>query len=243
MPQGLSPDGLIASWERGQHHDPLHRGVDLWHAAEPDASTDTLAMAPVGQRDHALLGLRIATFGPTAPCFVACPECTEHLEFELDLDALSVDPPPAPPDGPTVVVEDWHVRFRLPGSTDLAVAMAADDPLAALLRRCILAVTRDGDDAAPADLPDDVVRAVDDEMRRLDPQAAVELALDCAACGHRWTAAFDVVSFLWREIDVTARRLLWEVHVLARAYGWSERDILSLGTVRRRAYLELAGAL
>ena len=39
-------------------------------------------------------------------------------------------------------------------------------------------------------------------------------------------------------MDVRARRLLDEVHALARSYSWSERQILELSEVRRRAYLE-----
>ncbi len=50
--------------------------------------------------------------------------------------------------------------------------------------------------------------------------------------------AFDVGGFLWEEIDVRARRLLDEVHALARSYCWSERQILELSETRRRAYLE-----
>jgi hypothetical protein len=34
--------------------------------------------------------------------------------------------------------------------------------------------------------------------------------------------------------------LLDEVHVLARAYGWNEREILGLSAARRAAYLERA---
>jgi len=36
-----------------------------------------------------------------------------------------------------------------------------------------------------------------------------------------------------------AQRILADVNVLARAYGWSEREILSLSPTRRRHYLEL----
>jgi hypothetical protein len=33
------------------------------------------------------------------------------------------------------------------------------------------------------------------------------------------------------------------VHVLARAYGWTESEVLALGERRRAAYLELAEEL
>lgn len=243
MAQALSQDALLASWERGQDRDALERGVTLWRTVEPDTPVDALASAPIGRRDHALLDLRIATFGSRAECFVDCPTCDEQLEFELDLRTLAVDAPPPPADGPAAQVEGWSVRFRLPGSRDVAAVAGAGDPLGALLERCIQSVTHDGRRASLGQLPPQVVKAVEDEMRRLDPQAAVELVLECDACGHRWTTVFDIVSFLWREIDVAARRLLWEVHALARTYGWSQHEILSLAAVRRRTYLQLSGAL
>ena len=36
-----------------------------------------------------------------------------------------------------------------------------------------------------------------------------------------------------------AGRMLLDIHALARAYGWSESDILALPPRRRQAYLEL----
>ena len=46
----------------------------------------------------------------------------------------------------------------------------------------------------------------------------------------------------WAEIDAWARRILREVNILARAYGWRESDILALGAVRRQIYLTMAQA-
>jgi hypothetical protein len=48
----------------------------------------------------------------------------------------------------------------------------------------------------------------------------------------------DPPSFLWREVEARAACLLDEIDRLARAYGWSERDILGLGDARRAAYLD-----
>jgi hypothetical protein len=53
---------------------------------------------------------------------------------------------------------------------------------------------------------------------------------------------FDIGEFFWTEIAVQAQRLLREIDALARAYGWTEREILSLPGQRRQAYLELVAA-
>jgi hypothetical protein len=65
--------------------------------------------------------------------------------------------------------------------------------------------------------------------------------LSCSKCATSWQASFDAAAFLAEEIAATARRLMTEVAVLARSYGWSEQDILEIPPERRRVYLELAG--
>ena len=45
----------------------------------------------------------------------------------------------------------------------------------------------------------------------------------------------------WLEIDAWARRTLRDVHALASAYAWSERDVLALSPTRRTLYRELCG--
>ena len=79
-------------------------------------------------------------------------------------------------------------------------------------------------------------------MAETDPQADVQLALACPACGHTWQATFDIVSFFWSEINAWAYHTLREVHGLALAYGWTETDILALSPQRRQLYLEMATA-
>jgi hypothetical protein len=52
---------------------------------------------------------------------------------------------------------------------------------------------------------------------------------------------FDIVPYLWTEINAWAMRLLREIHSLATAYGWREADILAMSAVRRHWYLEMIG--
>ena len=64
-------------------------------------------------------------------------------------------------------------------------------------------------------------------MAELDPLADVRLNLHCPDCAQEWEAGFDIVSFIWAELNAWARRLLGEVHELALTYGWSEAEILA----------------
>ena len=59
---------------------------------------------------------------------------------------------------------------------------------------------------------------------------------------HEWELLFDIAEFFWTEISAQAQRLLREIDALARAYGWTEHEILSLPAQRRQTYLELIAA-
>jgi hypothetical protein len=65
--------------------------------------------------------------------------------------------------------------------------------------------------------------------------------LKCPACSREWQEVLDVAEFVWTRVSHRARQLLWEVHMLASSYGWSEENILSLSPARRRLYLEMLG--
>src|SRR5262249_58311058 len=109
-----------------------------------------------------------------------------------------------------------------------------------LLASGVVEAVRDAEPVFAGDLPEDVVREVVERMAALDPQADTRINLSCPDCQYRWSEVFDVVSFFWTEIDAWARRLLRDVNILARAYGWREHDILALSPMRRQLYLAMA---
>ena len=76
-------------------------------------------------------------------------------------------------------------------------------------------------------------------MSALDPQAEVLIDLSCPACQAREQILFDIAAFFWSEIAARAKRLLHEIHLLARAYCWSEADILGMSPGRRDCYLTM----
>lgn len=77
------------------------------------------------------------------------------------------------------------------------------------------------------------------EVIETDPQLEILLDLACPACAAPCPTLFDAVSYFWEEIEAEARRLLREIHTLARAYGWTESEILDVPAVRRYYYLAL----
>ena len=115
-------------------------------------------------------------------------------------------------------------RFR---RRDAAEVESASDALAA--RRVLAARVAPKADADSEDL--------DVALEALDPAADVGLVLACPACGAQEIRAFDVPSFVWREFEILIPRILRDVADLARAFHWSERDILDLPPWRRSFYL------
>jgi hypothetical protein len=88
-------------------------------------------------------------------------------------------------------------------------------------------------------LPESVHASLADRMEQVESQADLRLELTCSECESVWSVLLDIASFFWGEISVLAKRLLREVHTLARAYGWREADILAMSAVRRGFYLEI----
>ena len=111
-----------------------------------------------------------------------------------------------------------------------------------LLDQLVLDAWHDGQPVIPADLPDAVITRIEEALDALDPDGDPVLQMSCAHCNHDWSARFDIADFLWHEIAVLGRRLLDEVDVLARAYGWTEAEVLALSPARRRHYLDRVSA-
>jgi uncharacterized protein (UPF0212 family) len=240
--RSLTAPELLGAWEAGHPHTAPGRALALLCAAFPDAEPEALALLPVGARDALLLEVREGTFGPRVVGLVPCPACSEQVELAFEMRDLRVAPVAPPPQALEVVHARYVVRFRLPDSRDLVGlhGLGVEEGRRWLLGRCVVEASREGEAVRVAELPEDVVLAVADVMEQADPQARVELATACPACGHAWGPAFDIGEFFWREVEAWAQRTLREVHVLARAYGWAEERILGMSPWKRQRYLEMA---
>ncbi|HZR00889.1 MAG TPA: phage baseplate protein [Chloroflexota bacterium] len=239
----LAPD-LLQVWERGREARPLERALIVLGAGLPGVAWEELASLSIGQRNAGLLHLREITVGPDLDCVATCPACADQLELSFQTSDIKYDEfrgvDAAVYD---LSVEGYDLRFRLLNSRDLALARRWRDPERggrALVRRCVVAASRDGQPCPPEALPETALAALADALGERDPQADVRIGLSCPSCGHEFSLNFDVEEFFWTEVAARAIRVLREVHVLARAYGWREADILAMSTRRRQAYLELA---
>lgn len=224
---------ILQLWDQGYSLHPLDQGLLALATALPEHSPSALADWSLGRRNQALVQMRCACFGAQLAAWTSCSKCAEKLEFELDASLLAQGRKQADAEGPAVVLLDGQ-SFRLPTSRDLSrVAAIADAEEAA---RQLAAACRTSPVATSA-LP--ALEELGQQMSSADPMAEIAIELACPLCGHRNNAILDIANFLWAEIEAHAKRLLRDVHQLASAYGWSEREVLGLSENRRAAYLDM----
>ncbi len=239
----LSAYHILQIWEIGQSQHPLDRALTLLTFACPDRTAKELASLSIGQRDAYLLTLREMTFGSKLNAFAECPQCREQLEFAMNVGDIRVVEAVEPQvQQYSLMAEGVELHFRLPNSWDLAAIVGYQDVGAAnlqLIQRCLLQANRDGVAVDYSELPSSAIAQLASQMAECDPQAEVLFDLNCPACNHSWQVLFDIVAFFWKELTVEAKRLLREVHQLARFYGWREADILSMSATRRQFYLDM----
>lgn len=192
--------------------------------AEPDL--ETIRGLTVGGRNALLLGVILATYGPRLTWQVDC-RCGESLHVEVDLRELLRREPGERTDRAAMLPEGT----RLPTGADLeAVAEAADVDAAwaDLVARCAGGLT---EGAGGLD-------AVEARMAAADPLAEITLRPTC------WHCHADVTLTLDPAVELAARLatwsdLLYDVHTLALAYGWTEPEVLALPRPRRADHLLL----
>ena len=185
-----------------------------------------------GDRRFLLRQVMIAMGRGTAWQTLRCTAC--RAAFDVPIDHCALQPPPVGSGWPVASVEGpgGPMRIRaIMGEDEEAVArLEASEAVFALLRRCVV------DEGAAPVLADHA--RIDAALEELGPHPVLTVSTHCPECDAEQTAGADPYVMVGRgEED-----LIDDVHRLAAAYGWSESDILSLPTARRRAYLRLVDA-
>jgi hypothetical protein len=240
----LSALNLLRVWEEGQDTHPVRRALALLDAVAPESSGDWGGVS-IGRRDARLLELYEGWFGSQLQSITHCPACDEALETNFVVADVRVPRSELSAGALLLDTQGFHITYRLPNSDDLldvATLGQVDHAEAQLLRRCVLEATCDGKQQQPGELPAAIVASLSDAMAVHDPGGDLQIQLNCPRCAHQWQALFDIVPYLWSALEDWAQRTLADVHLLARAYSWSEREILGLSATRRRHYVEMVQA-
>jgi hypothetical protein len=240
---------LLDLLDEGEHLSVTERGVLLAQAASraPGRSRTAgkdgdPAALPLGERDRLILRLHAELFGRILEAQDRCPQCGEIVTFTFTVEVLQ-QVPAAAPEPVRVEHDGYSVSCRLLTSGDV-LAATHGEPVAArgrqaMLASAVISAERNGQPVGPADLPATVAAAVAGALAEADPFAEIRVRPACDACGHAWDAVLDLPDFVWRELRDWGQRLIRDVHVLAKAYGWREQEVLALPPSRRTVYLRL----
>jgi len=208
------------------------RGID-------DAAVDWRAL-PLTDVDVALLELRRLVIGDHVRTAVRCTSAACGAPFDVSFrlsDYLKHHRPAATravaaADAGWFRLGDSEVAFRLPTAEDALAVSSESKPALVLASRCI----------RPSTLARGMRKRIEAAMQKMAPSLFDELDCSCHECGEPVPIAFDPVSYVLEELARRAAHVYEEVHLLARAYHWSEQEILALSHQRRARYAELAYA-
>ena len=241
--RALTVSEIIQLWETACRYHPVDRALCMLQPVLPDQSRDELAALTIGQRDALLLALRQATFGDLLAGVSHCPECASTVEFELSCHSLCSGVTAPHPE--QLNESGYKLMIRPLNSFDLAEAAMAESETgsrAILIQRCVSEALYHNQTVTLEALPREVEERIAEAALAADTQAETLLDLSCPDCRHQWQSVLDIAHILWLEISARAQRLLFEVHVLAKAYNWCETEILELSPQRRATYLQMATA-
>ena len=246
--RGLAGEELLRAWECSRELPEQQAVLALLELADPERPAREWARLPLGERDALLLELRAATLGRRMEGFAVCPACGAELEFAVDARELAegLRTPAAP------AAQPKGIAARPANTLDLlasSAATSAEEARAILLARTACAdgeeteavKTAEGAERWLKAKPRRVAERLAKRFEQVNAAAEIRVELSCAACGGGSVIELDVARYFLREIGAAARRLMAEIHELARAYGWSEAAIAGMSGARRAAYLGMLG--
>ncbi|MFP2934737.1 hypothetical protein ACLESO_58450, partial [Pyxidicoccus sp. 3LG] len=216
--------------------------------AEPDDRARALVRGLlVAERDRALVLLRSISLGSRITTEVRCA-CGTANEIAFGLDALDLGF--SLPVGPLrcELGEGKVAEVALPTAGDqedlfdAALTTAAERKtwlLGRLLRR-YGERTEGFDQDFARGLPIAERRRLETAIDEALPDFDLSMLVRCSACHSEMRVPFDVPVFFFGELRARGgRALLRQIHTLAKAYHWSEHELLSLPLHRRLEYLLL----
>ena len=201
-------------------------GMVQWPPEDAAPHARGVADLSASDRDRLLAAVHRGAFGDRVASTPTCGQCSKPFDLHFSLAGLlaSVEPLPSGerwsllPGGR--IETPTGLRARIPtGHDELAVAhLPPGKGAQQLLGRCL---------EAPGDMAD-AAAAMDAVLSEAAPILDVEMTATCPECGHGQPVSFDMQGFLLAALVAERPLLLAQAHRLARAYGWSWSEIMSL---------------
>ncbi|MCF8721642.1 hypothetical protein [Nitrospina gracilis] len=164
-----------------------------------------------------------------------CPSCKAVFDVRLRPSELPIKPAGDSFPFVTVPTRYGRLRFRVPNGADQECIAALDDETRAvpvLLQRLLV---EDESNAAALEFSEDDAAAIELAIESVAPELVVWVPTECPECKTETRVEINP----YAHLQSGRNSLLREVHRLASAYHWSERDILQMPRDRRHRYLTL----
>jgi hypothetical protein len=197
------------------------------------ATDRAIAALCITDFEYLMLSLRQVWHMPPPVLGLTCGHCREPSEFSPDIAALLRGAVPKAVQGvkPHPELAGWFVldggAFRLPTAGDQIAVAGHSRPTQALADSCLDKAARE------RGLRPRIERA----MERMAPEISTTIRGHCPACDMPLEAYFPVVRTVLAELRHGAGGLHDDIDLIARAYHWSQAEILAMPQDRRKAYV------
>jgi len=192
----------------------------------------------VADHDRIAAEIYCQHYGSRVESTLHCRRCGKAFELSFDLDVMNrrmnpsgADDIEGPDESGTFQLRAGP-RFRLPTLRDQLATreLGTEHARQELFRRCV-----DNDNGAENEM--DVVERA---MEKVGPLISGEITANCPHCNHRESKVqFSMPQYLLEALAFEKQFLHYEVHHLARAYGWHRDEILAMPTTDRRFYVRM----
>jgi hypothetical protein len=224
----------------------LSRIVDFRNLKhDENVNLDMVRNMTIGDRICVIFHLRQLTFGDLFQFDVECTLCKKFMSIELSI-ATILDNFVSNQNLHYDLDEDEYLykikfsdcvaKIRLLNGLDQENISLNDINELELLKSCILNIDSIGHEKL---LDEEFTKIINLKLSELDPLSDFLLNLACPSCNTSFKIPFIVEDFFFKEIKSRKNNLEFEVHWLALHYHWSESEILSLPSPKRKRYVEL----
>ncbi len=195
----------------------------------------------LGDRVCLLLNVRKLMKGDIISCTIDCPKCKRSMSADISINELLKTKCPEPEnDNYELIDGGFSLRIRPLTAEDQNLFLSkilVDESLKQNLARACIVQSKPN---LPAILSEGLLEVIGSRLGEVDPLSDISLNLLCPECNHTFQASFDAEEYILGEIASNSYRdLEREVHWIAFHYHWSEKEILSIPTTKRKRYVEL----
>ncbi|MDD1780466.1 hypothetical protein LRP49_04555 [Enterovibrio sp. ZSDZ35] len=258
----LNDNQQVEIWEFASSVNAQERAIALAEAFVSITVVSKLPEWTVAGRDHLLLLAYQLQFGDAISVEGRCAECDAKNQLGFSASQIlglastelynawnaqtgTIDTDVYLPRYGEITVRGLQCRFRLPCMGDLRALEYADDPLLLFAQRVINPVDFAAIKEVFSAMEDSktaweqLFTDLEDAMLALEPLSIVTLNASCPECGAETAHQFDIAHQFWAQLSANVEKQLWDVHLLASAYGWSSQDILGMSPARRRRHIAM----